>query len=187
MSQTNIIAGNHILELVQDSANYNAWANNRLVEWLRTKPASLLEETVPSSFSSLKETLLHIWDVQRFWLANIQQVPPPPTFRFGYDGTLEDILNGIVENSNELAAYLSQLSSESVQSDRHFLAPTKWPEWEAFERAAYQLLQHTVVHSAYHRGQIITIGHQLNLKDAPMTDYMYYLLLGKDSSLQKAA
>lgn len=58
--------------LVRDYATYNAWANKTLVEWLKTKPSELMDSVVPSSFASLKETLIHIWDTQRFWLSVIQ-------------------------------------------------------------------------------------------------------------------
>jgi len=34
-------------------------------------------------------------------------------------------------------------------------------------------------HSTYHRGQIITIGRNLGMTDAPMTDFNFYLLTAK--------
>ncbi|WP_315819131.1 DinB family protein [Paraflavitalea speifideaquila] len=40
-------------------------------------------------------------------------------------------------------------------------------------------------HSTYHRGQVVTIGHQVGLKDAPITDYMFYLLKVKPASAGK--
>jgi uncharacterized damage-inducible protein DinB len=51
-------------------------------------------------------------------------------------------------------------------------------------RPRVELLQHCLNHSTYHRGQIVSIGHQVGLKDAPMTDYMYYVLRVKEATLQ---
>lgn len=59
--------------LINDYARYNAWANQQLINWLRTKPTEKVEEEVPSSFPTLKQTLTHIWKTQLFWLDVIQQ------------------------------------------------------------------------------------------------------------------
>jgi len=62
-----------IAYLMKNYANYNLWANTTLVNWLKTKPAALLEQTVPSSFPSIKLTLLHIWQTERYWLSIIKK------------------------------------------------------------------------------------------------------------------
>ncbi|HYG15114.1 MAG TPA: DinB family protein, partial [Bacteroidia bacterium] len=54
--------------LVKDYTVYNQWANTTLVRWLRTKPLDVLEKEIPSSFPGIKNTIVHIWDVERGWL-----------------------------------------------------------------------------------------------------------------------
>ncbi|MFC5412092.1 DinB family protein [Larkinella bovis] len=162
-----------LASFVADCAIYNLWANQQLVDWLKTKPVALMEKTVPSSFPSLKETLVHIWDTERFWLSVLQQVPAPPSFRlFGFDGTVEEVFEGIVEHSADLADYLQSLTEPEWQEDVIFTSP-----WAEGIRSRIEFTHHCLNHSTYHRGQVVTIGRNLGLTDAPMTDYSFYFLM----------
>ncbi|MBD2704894.1 DinB family protein [Spirosoma sp. BT702] len=160
--------------LIQDFAAYNAWANKRLVDWLQTKSAELMDEVVPSSFPGLKETLVHIWDTERFWLAVVQQVEPPISFRLhGFNGTVDDVFDGIVSQSEAFTDYIQSLSDKSLQEYVTFDTP-----WVSGTQPRANFIQHCLNHSTYHRGQVVTIGRVLGLTDAPMTDYSFYLLVG---------
>ncbi|GAB3931088.1 DinB family protein [Larkinella terrae] len=162
-----------LASFLTDLAIYNQWANQKLVEWLKTKPVDLMEKTVPSSFPSLKETLVHIWDTQRFWVSVLQQVPPPPSFRLlGFDGTVEDVFEGIVDQSAELADYVQSLTDSDWQQEVVLTTP-----WVEGVRSRIEFLQHCLNHSSYHRGQVVTIGRNVGLTDAPMTDYSFYFLM----------
>jgi uncharacterized damage-inducible protein DinB len=169
-----------LVSFLHEFATYNEWANQRLIDWLMTKPAHILEQEVASSFPSLKLTMVHIWDVQRSWLAHLQQVPPPPSFRFEYTGTLEDVWTGFEKQSKEFTQYVGTLTEQSLQQLCKFLVPIRWPEWDEFEKTRFEIIQHCLTHSGYHREQVITIARNVGLTDIPMTDYMYYLLLVKD-------
>jgi uncharacterized damage-inducible protein DinB len=158
--------------LVRDSAIYNLWANQTLVDWLKSKPASLMDKVVPSSFPSLKETLVHIWDTQRFWLSVLQEVPPPPSFRMeGFHGSLEDVFQGLVDQSLDMALYIETLEESALTEDVSFDTP-----WVSGTQARFEFIHHCLNHSTYHRGQLVTIGRNVGLTDAPMTDYNFYLL-----------
>lgn len=160
--------------LVRDYASYNEWANKTLVNWLKTKPAGVMDKFVPSSFPSLKETLVHIWDTQRFWLSVMQQVPPPPSFRQnGFHGSLEEVFSEIVKHSEDFTSYVNSLSEAQLAETVHLKTP-----WFEANRSRFEYIHHTMNHSTYHRGQVVTIGRHVGLTDAPMTDFNYYLLMG---------
>ncbi|CAN5465758.1 DinB family protein [soil metagenome] len=164
-----------IASLLGDYAAYNAWANKTLVEWLQKKPMELMDEVVPSSFPSLKETLVHIWDTQRFWLAVLQQVPPPPSFRMtGFSGTVDEVFTEIMAQSNTFATYVKSLSEDDFQDYITLVTP-----WVKGTRTRIEFIQHCLNHSTYHRGQVVTIGRNVGLTDAPMTDYSFYFLRAK--------
>ena len=164
-----------LVSFIQDLAVYNAWANQRLVNWLKTKPVALMDREVASSFPSIRETLIHIWDTQRFWQAVLQQVPYPVSFRMeGFNGTLEEVYEGIVDQSYELVDYLEGLEENHLLEIVHFTTP-----WVEGARSRLEFLQHCLNHSTYHRGQVTTIGRNVGLTDAPMTDYSYYFLRAK--------
>lgn len=157
---------------VTDYAIYNLWANQQLVHWLKTKPVALMAQPVPSSYPSLQQTLLHIWDTQRFWLSVLQQVPAPTSFIWvGFEGTVDDIFAGLVEQSAELVDYLQSLTEAEWQKPVILTSP-----WAEGVRSRIEFTQHCLNHSTYHRGQVVTIGRNLGLTDAPMTDYSFYFL-----------
>ncbi|MGV3557314.1 DinB family protein [Larkinella arboricola] len=162
-----------LASFLTDQAIYNQWANQRLVDWLKTKPAELMDQVVPSSFPSVKETLVHIWDTQRFWLSILKQTPPLPSFRLsGFDGTLDAVFEGLTDNSVEMADYLQSLTAAEWQENVIFTSP-----WAEGIRSRLEFTQHCLYHSAYHRGQVVTIGRNVGLTDAPMTDYSFYFLM----------
>lgn len=164
-----------LASFISDFATYNSWANKQLVNWLQEKPVEQMEQVVPSSFPSLKETLVHIWDTQRFWLSVLQQVPAPPSFRMhGFSGTVEEVFVGIVAQSAEFATYVELLTEEELQENVHFDTP-----WVSGTRTRIEFIQHCLNHSTYHRGQLVTIGRNVGLTDAPMTDYSFYFLIVK--------
>jgi len=162
-----------VASLISDYTAYNEWANKRLIDWLSTKPAALLELDVPSSFPGLKGTLVHIWDTQRFWLAILMRVQPPVSFRQGFYGTLDDVIVGLVEQSGTFTRYVQSLTDDEMQEEVVLTTP-----WVNGIQSRANFIMHCMNHSTYHRGQLITIGHTLGLTDAPMTDYSFYRLIG---------
>lgn len=158
--------------LVKDYVTCNEWANKTLLAWLKQKPAELMEQTVPSSFPSLRETLIHIWDVERYWYTVICGLPPLPSFRFdGFDGSLEEIFEGMQQQSEAFADFVRSQSEQQLKETCYFMIPN------IIEATLprFDLIQHAMNHSTYHRGQLVTIGRNLGITDAPMTDYMFYL------------
>lgn len=164
-----------LLSFLQDFVAYNSWANKTLAEWLSTKPASLVEQDVISSFPSLKLTLLHIWDCQRFWLSVLEKKLPPVSFRDEYHGTLDEIFEGIVEQSEKFADYVATLSEAALNENCYFGTP-----WIDGTCPRFEFIHHCMNHGTYHRGQLITISRNVGLTDPPMTDYAYYLLVVKN-------
>ncbi len=158
--------------LTSDFAIYNLWANQRMVDWLRPKPTDLMDKIVPSSFPSLKETLVHIWDTQRFWLSVLKQVPPPQSFRMGFEGTLDDVFEGIVDQSRELAVYIKFLGEDALVDEVELRTP-----WASGTKSRAEWIQHCLSHSCYHRGQLVTIARNVGITSGiPMTDYSSYML-----------
>ena len=153
--------------LAANLASYTSWANNTLLSWLRTKPAELLTQEVPSSFPSITSTLRHMWKAQRHWLYFFRNetgtsAEPP-------EGTTEETIDGLIAQSAELAAYTGALSAGEVSAVCHV-------KNRLLEGALplYDCLLQMMNHSTYHRGQVVTIGRNLGFTDAPMTDYNIY-------------
>lgn len=170
----------NLQSLVKDYAAYNLWANQSLVEWLKTKPSEALECEVASSFSSIKQTLVHIWDTETWWLGVLQGTAPESTYGRVFEGAPEEVFTGIVNRSADFAEFAAGQSEAALQE----ICPFSIPYVGDFARSRFELIQHCMNHSTYHRGQIVTIGRNAGLTDAPMTDFMFYLLMAKQKSEQ---
>jgi|GEM_PF-225048 len=175
------IHGFSLLTQLQDLAAYNCWAITRLTDWLKSKPAVLMEAIAASSFPGIKATLLHIREVEREWMGHLQQ--RPELLQQGIDDNLNTVLNSLVEQAAEFNEYVQSLTEEEVQEDCY----CKLWFSETICRPRFEIIQHCLNHSTYHRGQVVTMGHQLGLKDAPMTDYMFYVLKVKEQASGSSA
>ncbi|UYQ93629.1 damage-inducible protein DinB [Chitinophaga horti] len=166
---TPAVAQASIATAMKNYANYNFWAASTLVKWLRTKPAYLLEQEVASSFPSIRSTLVHMWQTQCYWLAMIKREAP-----FIPEEFTGDILEAIVDQSEELAYYIDSLDTEDIEASNLVVNP-----WFECDFQNFEYIIQVVNHSTYHRGQVISIGRQLGFTDAPMTDYNFYNVYGK--------
>ncbi|MGN6396783.1 MAG: DinB family protein [Mucilaginibacter sp.] len=161
-----------LANLIRNYADYNLWANATLVNWLRTKPVEILAREVPSSFTTIKATMVHIWQTERYWLSVISGTEPNEAGPF--NGAIEDAFVALAEQSDELADYVAGMASDEITENTKVISP-----WFQCDFQNFEYIMQCINHSTYHRGQIITIGRNLGFTDAPMTDYNFYNIHGK--------
>lgn len=158
--------------LMTNYASYNHWANKTLVAWLRTKPTELMTQDVTSSFPTIKQTLIHIYQTQSYWFSVIKKdtdfVSQSP------DGPVEDIFQILVAQSEEMVRYIGEMTAENVQENNLVVNP-----WFECNYPNFEYIVQCMNHSTYHRGQVVTMGRILGITDAPMTDYNFYNVRGK--------
>jgi len=164
--------------LLKDYAAFNLWANAETVNWLKTKPLELMLREVPSSFPTLKDTLLHIWGAEKVWLERLRQVPPEPFLFQTFNGTTEDVFDGILKMSEQFKAYVETLPDADFSAICHFRLLNGTED----SRPRHLMIHHCMNHSTYHRGQIVTIARNLELTDPPSTDFMRYVRLHSTSA-----
>ena len=157
--------------LLNDYAAFNLWANTEMVTWLKSKPLKLMESEVPSSFPNLKLTLLHIWSAEDVWLQRLKKIASPIFLTNTFNGSTEDVFEGILKSSQEFSEYVKNVSAKDLEEicDFRLLNGTE------DSRPRVYMIQHCMNHSTYHRGQIVTIARKLGLSDPPSTDFMRYI------------
>lgn len=160
---------------ISKSVDYNVWVTEQLVNWLEKHSEELLQKECPSSFNSIAKTLKHISDTQLYWSSMIRGTIMP---------TFDDIENGIniqqeMQNLIREAQFLATYVEENVDAmNQPRLIES---EWFTSNFAKYEYLQHLIIHTTYHRGQIITIGHNVGIKEAPMMDYNFWNVVTQQS------
>jgi uncharacterized damage-inducible protein DinB len=156
-------------KLMTNYAAYNLWANQTMVQWLRTKPAESLVQEVPSSFSSILKTLNHILATQEFWQSVTSGGPPAPGRYDATDLKADELTGEMIGQSLTMLDCVRQYTEEDLLENVYLDTP-----WVKGEMPRYEFLQHVFNHSTYHRGQIVTIGRNIGITDAPMTDYNFF-------------
>src|SRR5690242_17489676 len=104
-----------VTQLAHNYVQANYWANETIVDWLSGKPADLLEKEVASSFAGIRETLVHIWDTDRYWLSVITNRPAPTSFRIEpFQGTIEEAIQGLLTTSREFMNKVLAMDEQSL-------------------------------------------------------------------------
>lgn len=162
-------------KMISNVAAYNLWANETLVNWLRTKPEDQLQEEIASSYSGILKTLNHIWAVEQFWQMVISNAGWSGEARYSAtEFHAEEILPGLVAQSKSICETVQSLSEEALSE----VVNVDFP-WVKGAQPRYELILHAFNHSTYHRGQVTSIGRRLGYTDAPMTDYNFYNMVAK--------
>jgi uncharacterized damage-inducible protein DinB len=151
---------------------YNVWANTEYINWLNTLPQEALYEKVPSSFPSIIETMMHIWDAQHIWLHRLQGETkldfPSKTFT----GDWAEVCAHVIQTSVQMEALLADHPAEWLDEMFHYTLLNG----KAAHTKVADMLLHCTQHSTFHRGQIVTISHVLHMTEViPPTDYIHYI------------
>jgi uncharacterized damage-inducible protein DinB len=147
---------------------YNHWADQQLADWLRTASEGDLDREIESSFSSLKETVLHIWSAEYLWLQIVKDESAENNPAKRFNGSKDDLLKGWLQASENFSNHVKSMSLADLQVKR----PKS--RGEGYTIIA-DMIHHCMNHSTYHRGQLITMGRQAGLDSPPRTDFIYYV------------
>jgi uncharacterized damage-inducible protein DinB len=159
-----------VKDILQQYALYNKWANDKVIDIVSTLPSALIDKTVESSFSSLRLTITHVCEADSTWWQRLHLA--------------ENIVSPVPDKTLPIDAILSEWKKQSLQ----------WQEWvvnakdvnlshviayrnskkEQFKQPVYQILLHLFNHATYHRGQIVTILHELGVEEKPHTDFILW-------------
>lgn len=149
---------------------FNRWANLRLLDAVAGLTPAELTGNMNSSFPSVLDTALHIYQAEWIWLSRcrsetITNVPGEDT---------RPSLESLREEWDALWA--SQLAFLDDDAAAHVDRLVRFRLRSGVEReqALGELIRHVVNHGTYHRGQLVTLLRQLG-KTPPSTDYTLYL------------
>ena len=136
---------------------YNAWANHRIIAATEALGVEQYRKALGSSFSSVRDTLVHIWAVEWVWLERMHGRSPsafPDAEEFPDLASSRTRWSEVEKDWLEYVSRLDQTElNEEVEYKSLSFGPSRDPRW--------QLLQHVVNHGSYHRGQVTTMLRQL--------------------------
>jgi uncharacterized damage-inducible protein DinB len=148
---------------------YNAWANRKIFDAAAALPVEPYSRDLKSSHGGIHGTLAHIVWAEHLWL-NRWLKKPNPAVPQGKDlhGAAE-VRARWEEVEAERGAFLAQLGEAQMAETRSVKPSTGGEYLHTFS----QMFHHTVDHSSYHRGQLVTMLRQLGVAP-PVTGLIFF-------------
>jgi len=155
---------------IAQELEYDRWANRRFLDAAARLDAEQLARVMGSSFTSVRDTLVHMAWAEWLWLERWQGHSPKEYLNPTDFPTLDDVR--FYWSAIE-ARQIQFTGSLSVGSEQRRVRYTNFQgvEWEY---SLGQMVHHLVNHSAYHRGQLATMLRQLGFVP-PQTDYLVWV------------
>ena len=154
-------------KLISNYAAFNAWANERIVTWVRTLDQQLLYQNTPSSYTSIDYTLQHILRTQRYWLLFISEEDTSNVNWSIREGEVENIMSELIAVSEEMKRRFSLFSEADLLKVLHLRS-----SWAQNDLPRYEYIQHVINHGTFHRGQIVTMARCIGITEGVVnTDY----------------
>ena len=157
-------------------ADFNNWADNKVMEWLQQINDDQWMQVIVSSFSSLRQTAIHIVSAEKYWVDHWEQTPEPTFLSAQFNGTKEELIKIWNKSSADLKTVVNGFPEENYSQTISFKYPGNG---RIGQMSFWQTVVHVINHSTYHRGQLVTLLRQTGFVNLSSLDMANYFQLNK--------
>jgi uncharacterized damage-inducible protein DinB len=154
-------------------ANYNIWANNKVITWLNEITKTQYEQSIVSSFGSIAGNALHVASAEKIWLERLRENAAPVWIASEFKGDREALIAIWQEASENIKTFIENFDEKNLNNTIKF----KRLNGEENELPFYQIFSHVLNHSTFHRGQFITLLRQVGFSNMSGTDLLDFYKL----------
>ena len=151
--------------------DFNYWANHRILNIVETLSHEQFSKDLSSSHGGIHGTLFHQMGAEEIWLKRWKGVSPAIFSKAEDYPTFENLKQHWDMVEHEMLGFCHMLKSDD---DIRKVISYKDLKGNEYSQPLFQLMQHLVNHSTYHRGQIVTMLRQLGAKPVA-TDFVAFL------------
>ncbi len=144
-------------EEIRTLYEYDAWANGRTLNACAALTQEQLTRNLGNSFSSVRDTLVHIVGAQMIWLDRLHGASPAGLPTPDAYPDFVAVRAQWAQTESKLASYIGGLSAVDLERILEF----RNAKGNVFRDQIGNILQHLVNHGSYHRGQVTTLLRQL--------------------------
>jgi uncharacterized damage-inducible protein DinB len=137
---------------------FNRWANQCFFEALSQLPAEDYGRDLRSRHGGIHGTLAHIVGAERGWLSRWQGRSETGTAAIDQLHSVAELRALWESVCDEMSGFLASLDDRKLREKLSTTARTG-----SYTTSYWQMIQHVVDHSSYHRGQIVTMLRQLGV------------------------
>lgn len=158
-------------------ARYNIWANAKAIGWLQQIDDAQWERGIPSSFSSVRQTAIHIASAEKIWVDFWTSKPDPVFLSTTFTGSKDDLIDIWKKASAGMSDFIQECPPD------HYWHPIvfHYPRGGEAQMQFAHTVTHIINHSTYHRGQLVTLLRQVGFTGFSSIDLATYYLTVKAS------
>ena len=156
--------------LLLQFATYNRWANQLLLETINALNEEEQKRELASSFPSLHQTVLHMWNAESVWWQRLklqERIVYPWDY---FSGSMQELSEKLLEQDQLWIEWISNAQEHMLEHVCLYQNTKR----EQFKQPVYQMVHHVMNHNSYHRGQLVTMLRQLGITKIPQTDYIVW-------------
>ena len=159
-------------ELLTQYANYNIWANKRMIDAILKLSPEQLDMPIESSFNTIRKTVYHSWGAEYVWLQRLQLLENWVYVGNDLDTPVEEACTKWLQAGDALKAFIDrQFDDKAFEHVFQYYDSEK----VSHKQPVGLTLHHVFNHATYHRGQLITMMRQAGVTKIPYTDFMGYV------------
>jgi uncharacterized damage-inducible protein DinB len=148
---------------------YNAWANRRCLSSAEKLTQDQFLKPMGSSFSSVRDTLGHMYGVERVWLERFRGASPSSIPSADHFDSLSSLRDSWLQFEPELLGFVRGLSQADLDREMEY----KTLKFGLYRNPLWQSMLHLINHGTYHRGQVTTLLRQHGVQPV-LTDLMHF-------------
>lgn len=149
--------------------DYNAWANRRSLGAAAKLTQEQFRRQLGSSFSSVRDTLAHIYGAEWIWLERFHGRSPSALPNLGEFQDLASLRDRWLEHEAKMLTFVRGLTQSDLDRELEY----KTLKFGLYRNPLWQSMQHLANHGTYHRGQVTTLLRQLGAEPV-LTDLMHF-------------
>lgn len=156
-------------------ADYNVWADNKAIEWLNQINEEQWNQINISSFSSVKQTAIHIASAEKVWIDFWTNTPDPVYLSAEFNGTKNDLVEIWGKASAGMKEFIEKYPEENYLQQVTF----RYPRGGEGQMEFWQTFSHIINHSTYHRGQLVTLLRQVGFTKFSSIDLATFYIVSR--------
>lgn len=156
-------------EEIRQLFDYNSWANQRSLSAAEKLSAEDFTRPMGSSFSSVRDTLAHIYGAEWIWLERFEGRSPSALPNVNQFSDVQMLRESWSLHGKNLLAFVRKLTQADLDRELEY----KTLKFGVYKNPLWQSMMHLVNHGTYHRGQVTTLLRQLGAKPI-LLDLMHF-------------
>ena len=157
-------------KFIRDYVEFNVWANERICAAVSALTDEQLNQQMKSSFPTIRETLLHIWDAQDIWMERFDGRSPTAWPPEKFNGTAEELTSGLINSSKALLKKVKGYNKKELKEKVSYTTL----KGNSGISPVFEMFAHVVNHGTYHRGQLVTMMRDVGVIEIPATDLIAF-------------